>query len=252
MGVVDECGVCNGPGPTEVVIEDITILYDSVYLPQLEEWYVYEFGADTIFGFECPPLFAEPYSLTIEPSEAVNPGNGTVYRFYVNAENETDKMSVVFGNDQANLVINTPENIYNHFISSSWNASGVHPGLLSAFPELADDSYATIGLEGPADDVPGADNPTLIEDVTLSTTVSNYFVEGGTELNVSTLTGASWYVLNTASNALPTDGRWLIAQITTTGSISGTINYQIFPLGSGEYELTKSVDFDGFGTFLPD
>ena len=58
VGVVDECGVCNGPGPTEVVIEDITILYDSVYLPQLEEWYVYEFGADTTFSFECSPLFA--------------------------------------------------------------------------------------------------------------------------------------------------------------------------------------------------
>ena len=57
VGVVDECGVCNGPGPTEVVIEDITILYDSVYLPQLEEWYVYEFGADTTFSFECLPLF---------------------------------------------------------------------------------------------------------------------------------------------------------------------------------------------------
>ena len=53
VGVVDECGVCNGPGPTEVVIEDITILYDSVYLPQLEEWYVYEFGADTTFTFTC-------------------------------------------------------------------------------------------------------------------------------------------------------------------------------------------------------
>ena len=56
VGVVDECGVCNGPGPTEVVIEDITILYDSVYLPQLEEWYVYEFGADTTFGYTCAPL----------------------------------------------------------------------------------------------------------------------------------------------------------------------------------------------------
>ena len=53
VGELDECGVCNGPGPTEVVIEDITILYDSVYLPQLEEWYVYEFGADTLFEFVC-------------------------------------------------------------------------------------------------------------------------------------------------------------------------------------------------------
>ena len=55
VGELDECGVCNGPGPTEVVIEDITILYDSVYLPQLEEWYVYEFGADTSYGFSCAP-----------------------------------------------------------------------------------------------------------------------------------------------------------------------------------------------------
>ena len=39
------------------MIEDITILYDSVYLPQLEEWYVYEFGADTTFSYECLPLF---------------------------------------------------------------------------------------------------------------------------------------------------------------------------------------------------
>ncbi len=55
VGILDECGVCNGPGPTEVVIEDITILFDSVYLPQLEEWYVYEFGADTTFTYTCAP-----------------------------------------------------------------------------------------------------------------------------------------------------------------------------------------------------
>ena len=62
VGVLDECGVCNGPGPTEVVIEDITILYDSVYLPQLEEWYVYEFGADTTFGYTCAPSCGDPVS----------------------------------------------------------------------------------------------------------------------------------------------------------------------------------------------
>lgn len=53
VGELDECGVCNGPGPTQIVIEDITILYDSVYLPQLGEWYVYEFGADTTFSYTC-------------------------------------------------------------------------------------------------------------------------------------------------------------------------------------------------------
>ena len=56
-------------------------------------------------------------------------------------------------------------------------------------------------------------------------------------------------MLNTAANALPTDGRWLIAQITTTGEISGTLNYQIFPLGDGANQIQKSVDFDGAGEF---
>ena len=59
VGELDECGVCNGPGPTQIVIEDITILYDSVYLPQLGEWYVYEFGADTTFSYTCAPYLGD-------------------------------------------------------------------------------------------------------------------------------------------------------------------------------------------------
>ena len=55
MGVVDECGVCNGPGPTEVTIESITILYDSVFADQIQAWLVFEVGADTTFSYTCPP-----------------------------------------------------------------------------------------------------------------------------------------------------------------------------------------------------
>ena len=57
VGVVDECGVCNGPGPTEIVIEDIVTYYDSVYLPFDDAWYVYPVDADTTFGFTCAPAF---------------------------------------------------------------------------------------------------------------------------------------------------------------------------------------------------
>ena len=73
--------------------------------------------------------------------------------------------------------------------------------------------------------------------------MSGYFQTGGTELNVNTLTGASWYVLNTAANALPTNGRWLVAQITTTGDVSGTLNAQVFPLGVGADQVQQSWDF---------
>jgi len=53
VGELDECGVCNGPGPTEVVIEDIIITYDSIYLPVDDEWFVYAIEADTTFGYTC-------------------------------------------------------------------------------------------------------------------------------------------------------------------------------------------------------
>ena len=46
----------------------------------------------------------------------------------------------------------------------------------------------------------------------------------------NTVTGASWYILNTASNGLATT-TVTKAQVTTSGSISGQLNYQVFPLG---------------------
>ena len=180
------------------------------------------------------------YKLIVEAS-APAAAAGTVYRFYVEANDATDKISAVFGNDESPLVISTPDGIFNSPMNASWNASGVNPAFFPFFPDLQDDSFATIGLDGPAG--PGDEDPSLVQDASLSPTISGFFTTGGTELNVNTLTGGSWYVLNTAANALPTDGRWLIAQITTTGSISGTLNYQIFPLGDGANQIQKSVDF---------
>ena len=55
IGVFDECGVCNGPGPTEVNIVSITVLYDSIYAAQVDTWFVFEVGADTTFSYTCPP-----------------------------------------------------------------------------------------------------------------------------------------------------------------------------------------------------
>jgi uncharacterized protein (TIGR02145 family) len=58
VGVLDECGVCNGPGPTEIVIESITFEYDSVFLPLEDDWYVYEISTDTTFSYTCAPVFS--------------------------------------------------------------------------------------------------------------------------------------------------------------------------------------------------
>ena len=194
--------------------------------------------------------FGQTYTLTVESTEVG--ALGSAYRLYVNSNDPTDKFSAVFGNDNDVLSIVTPAGIYNDPLNSSWNASGINSALFGFFPDLAYDSFATVGLDGPAatSGIAGAEDPSLVQDSALPTTVSGYFQAGGTELEVNTLTGASWYVLNTAGNALPDEnGRWLISQITTTGTISGVINAQIFPLGVGADQVQVSIEFDGAGTF---
>ncbi|MDB0025428.1 hypothetical protein N9D95_02700 [Flavobacteriales bacterium] len=207
----------------------------------------------TLWLLACAPFAGvsqTPYYLTIEPAPAVGEG-GTTYRFFVQANTDTDKFSAVFGTEQDPLVFLTPAGIFNSPFNSSWNASGVNPLFLGSFPDLADDSYATIGLEGPASssNLAGASDPSLVEDEGLEVTVSQYFNTGGTQLMVNTIIGGSWYVLNTAANALPANGRWLIAQITTTGPLSGQLNYQVFPEGDGDNDIQVSVGFDGPGVF---
>ncbi|MAU75706.1 MAG: hypothetical protein CL831_02395, partial [Crocinitomicaceae bacterium] len=188
------------------------------------------------------------YSLTVESAPAVHVPGNTVYRFHVNLTDASDKFSAVYGNDQENLVINTPDGIFNSSFNASWSSSGINPAFLGFFPDMAEDSYATVGLDGPAG--VGQADASLVEDAALTPTISGYFVSGGTSLNVNTLTGGSWYVLNTAANALPDANlQVLVMQITTAGSISGTLNFQVFPLGVGADQVQLSIDFDGAGTF---
>ena len=255
-GVIDECGVCDGPGPTLAVIDDVIIYYDSIFLPLDQEWYVYAVAADTIFSYVCEPTCGEPllspYSMTVDAAPATAVAGATTYRFYVNSEDPTDKISSIFGNSITAWEVNAPAGVFNSPFNSSWNASGVNPAFFTSFPELADDSYATIGLEGPASTsgITGAADPSIVEDA--EQPVSPFFqTDGATDLLSNTVIGSAVYVLNTWTNALPdADGRWLVMQITTTGEISGQVNYQVFPLGVGANDLWCSTPFDGEGTYF--
>ena len=198
----------------------------------------------------CSCITEENYTLTIEAFPAVA-SVSTTYRFYVNMVNDNDHMSAVFGHDQLPMIINTPEGAFNTPINSSWNASGINPNFFQFFPDLIDDSYATIGLDVPAllSGMVGAENPSLVEDV--SQPITNYFMSTlATSMNVNNVYGASYFVTNGAANGLPDEfGRVLIMQVTTVGDIFGVLNYQIFPNGVGADEIIKTVEFSGAGTF---
>ena len=65
---------------------------------------------------------AADYTLTVTSAPAAG-APGMVYRFYVDMQDATDRMSAVFGNDQASLLVNTPDGAFNSAFNSSWNAS---------------------------------------------------------------------------------------------------------------------------------
>jgi hypothetical protein len=54
VGTLDACGVCNGPGPNVAVLDQIIYATDSLLVPQLGVWYVYEYPIDTLYTYECP------------------------------------------------------------------------------------------------------------------------------------------------------------------------------------------------------
>ena len=211
--------------------------------------YNHDSNTDDGSCYFCGEGCAEPeeavaYTLTVESATSQYVVGHTVYRFYVDMTDVTDRMSAVFGNNQDPLIINTPSGIYN----SVYNNCNINPAFWPSFPETQDDSYISIG------DIPCAD--CYLGDIFwndfdcyVCQELIDYFTIGGTSLLINTLTGCSAYILNTSSAGLPIDGRVFIMQITTSGSISGTLNYQVFPLGVGADQVQISVDFDGAGTF---
>ena len=237
---LDECGVCDDQ-ETTIGCTDLTACN-------------YDFTANCDDGScdycSCDLVDSDSYSLSVESSAAVVAG-GTTYRFYVNMTDPLDRMSAVYGDDDSNLMINTPAGAFNSAFNSSWSASGINPAFLPMYPEMADDSYATIGLDGPAasSGISNAADPSIVEDP-IQPVTPFFTVDGATSLAVTTHIGASWYILNTHENGLPdTDLRVLVLQVTTTGSINGTLNYQIFPLGNGSTPMQISTDFNGVGEY---
>ena len=148
-----------------------------------------------IFG-ACNLSLAQPpaYSLTVEGSPASTLLNHTVYRFYVNMETAEDELSAVFGNNAQNIILDAPAGVFSSAFNSSWSASGINPAFLSSFPELLDDTYATIGLEGPASTAglgAGAQDPQISEPEPIS---PFFMTDGAVLLSATGDLGAAYFV----------------------------------------------------------
>ena len=258
VGVYDECGVCNGMGiPIGICNCDGFIDFDGDGVCDNDEVYgcsdidACNFDATvTEDDGSCEFCSCEPdesnFKLRIEQSSASIEGL-TRYRFFIETNHHQDEVVAVYGTGASPLVLEAPEGLFNSIYAQSWNASDQNPALLGFFPELVDDSYATIQLEGPASMsyLSNPMDPVLVDD---NGSVTEFFTEQGAQSLTTGTDGASWFVTPNSSNALP-DALLdvFVMQLTSSGPISGTINVKVKASGLEDVELHFS--FEGSGLF---
>ena len=129
-----------------------------------------------------------------------------------------------------------------------WNAAGINPCHHGVFPDLAIRQLRHDWVGRSCGQHPRRRRPiTCSRCRSDNPTVSWVFHCRRHQLEVNTLTGASWYVLNTAANALPTrmGAGWFPKSPPQEHFWPN--QRQIFPLGVGADQVQTSIEFDGTG-----
>ena len=116
------------------------------------------------------------------------------------------------------------------------------------YPNLAYDSWITIGLDGPADAGAGESAAATVQSPGQPWVTA--FDPGagapGGDIVMDDAVGGVWYILNGDANGTPiADGTVLLGQFTTDGEMSGTVNIQVFPQGDNIDYLTLSLPIGG-------
>ena len=171
----------------------------------------------------------------------------TTYRLYLNAVNATDYLSACSGDDNNPMVMESSSGTwYNDPLNSSWNASGLNPAFFGSFPELAFDSFLTLGAED--SNSPAAQHPSSINGAFDFT--AEFEPDGGSNFTMDDELGGAWYIpfpgLEEAENHASfagSDLRILVAQFTTVGVMSGQLQVQVFQEGDQDNEFRETLPF---------
>ncbi|MFZ8836748.1 MAG: hypothetical protein ACO2XQ_06850 [Flavobacteriales bacterium] len=179
------------------------------------------------------------YGVVVEPIAEHTEGDlagMTTYRVYLTTPNANDVLTAIVGDQEFALDLTSSTSFYQH-PGGGVTPEGLSAAMLAAVPELAYDSYVTIGLDGPAMEL-GEMNAGIIPGPW-----SSEFEAGG-PVHVADALGGGWYVVPDADNALVgADARILIAQLTTDGQITGSFRAQIFPNGDSENDDRVDITF---------
>ncbi|MEZ7878552.1 MAG: T9SS type A sorting domain-containing protein [Flavobacteriales bacterium] len=161
----------------------------------------------------------------------------TTWRMYLHMLDEDDYLSACTGSDSHPFILESTSSPawYQHPSASETFATGINTAFFTAFPDLEYDSWFTIGVE---------DSSIDMDILSLADPTYDAFAafEAGENVYSDTPVGNGWATLYPGLGAenpgfAGEDLRLLIGQITTAGTLSGSIYVQIFPWGVQDPDL---------------
>ena len=222
VGAYDECGICNGPGE------------------------IYECGCADITEGDCECPEALSFTSThiqygLEITKVLTHTEGdltglTTYRMYFTTANADDIITSITGNDEFILSLNTTTSFYQEPVFGGVTPENISSEAIDLLPDLAYDSWITIGIDGPAE----------IGEATASLLPGNWptTFENGNSFTVNDGLGSGWYILPESVNGIVgASNQILIAQLTTNGDLSGSFRAQIFPNGNNDSDERIDITF---------
>jgi hypothetical protein len=161
----------------------------------------------------------------------------TTYRVYANTATPGDFVSAVIGDEEFPLEVATTTHFFQQPMGSNV-ASGVNPLYIGLVPDLAFDSWLTVGLTGAPNTAAGEGAINLLPGSWL-----NAFAAGG-NIEVNDAVGGGWYIFNGNSNGVAgADRKVLLGQFTTNGALSGSMYVQFFLNGSSSTPFNRYINF---------
>ena len=163
----------------------------------------------------------------------------TTYRLYAVLTQPGQLLSAVAGEGNDATWITSTAPFYQNTDFGGATPQSINPLLYPVYPELAYDSWVTIGIDQVPNSALGQGDIQIFES---SSWASDFEAGGSIALNSGF--GDGWFSTANNTNGLPDEnGRVLVAQLTTSGHLSGQLYFQVLEGGAGGEDVRYTLSF---------
>ena len=181
----------------------------------------------------------EDVGLLVGALGAVDLTGYSTYQVFVETVNSTDFLSSVSGDAINPTYVTSTTNFY-HAALGAGVPNGINSLLFPVYPDLAYDSWVTIGLSGVPNAGIGEANVSTVQS-SANPWFTNFDPGGGLpggDISIDDGIGGAWFALNGDANGVAGDDlKILVGQFTTTGELGGQMYVQVFIEGDGSNEF---------------